>query len=398
MRERLTAVILLSVIGLTWTSASLASELSGRAAAEGTFFFSDALYSSQERNSASFAVEPEFYHEWENGSSLTFVPFARLASDDSRRTHFDVRELNYLLLGESWELRVGLGKVFWGTTEFVHLIDIVNQTDLVENIDEEDKLGQPMVHLSVPREWGILDAFVLPYFRERTYPGQKGRLRLPLVVDVDEASYESADKERHVDFALRYNHSISDWDFGIYHFAGTGREPTMLLGSDSGGQPVLTPFYELINQTGLDLQLIAGEWLFKAEALYRSGQGDPFFAAVGGLEHSFPAFLGTVMDVDVIGEWTFDERGERATTIFQNDAMLGFRLAVNDQAGSELLAGLLVDVERSTRIVQIEASRRIGMNLRAVLEARGFLSPAESDLLYGLRDDDFLRLELAYYF
>ena len=42
-------------------------------------------------------------------------------------------------------LLVGAAKVFWGTAESRHLVDIINQTDAVEDIDEEDKLGQPMV-------------------------------------------------------------------------------------------------------------------------------------------------------------------------------------------------------------------------------------------------------------
>jgi hypothetical protein len=51
-------------------------------------------------------------------------------------------------------------------------VDIINQTDLVENIDGEDKLGQPMVHFSYFGDWGVVDFFLLPYLRERTYPGK----------------------------------------------------------------------------------------------------------------------------------------------------------------------------------------------------------------------------------
>ena len=40
-----------------------------------------------------------------------------------------------------WSLSIGLGKVFWGVTEFNHLVDVINQTDLVEGIDGEAKLG-----------------------------------------------------------------------------------------------------------------------------------------------------------------------------------------------------------------------------------------------------------------
>jgi hypothetical protein len=375
-----------------------AYELSGYVTTEGRFFFNDALFPEQERDNVSFALQPEYYHEWKNGASFTFVPFARLDSADSRRSHFDIRELNYLRLGDTWELRLGIGKVFWGVTEFVHLVDIISQTDAVESIDGEDKFGQPMVHLSILRDWGVIDMFVLPYFRERTFPGQKGRLRLALNVDTKKARYESANKERHVDFAIRYSHTIGDWDIGIYHFNGTGREPTLLQDFNESGELVLIPFYAQINQTGIDLQQVAGEWLFKLEALYRKGQGKDFFACIGGFEYTFVGLAETAMDLGVIGEYAYDDRGDDATTPYENDVMFGLRLTVNDLASSELLVGVIQDINSSARIVSIEASRRIGSNWKANLETWTFLDLPEDDLFHSLRDDDFFQLELAYYF
>ena len=73
-----------------------------------------------------------------------------------------------------------------------HRVDYINQTDGVEDVDGEDKLGQPMLNLGLQRDWGDLNFFYLPYFRERTFPGTKGRLRAPLVVDTDRARYEAS--------------------------------------------------------------------------------------------------------------------------------------------------------------------------------------------------------------
>lgn len=398
MRTLPAIIALFPLLSIINTSIVVAHELSGYVAVEGRGFFNDSLYPGQKRDNASFSLQPEYYHEWKSGSSFTFVPFARVDSADSERTHFDIRELNYLYLRDSWELRVGVGKVFWGTTEFVHLVDIINQTDLVESIDGEEKLGQPMIHLSVPRDWGVVDLFILPYFREQTYTGKKGRLRSAVLVDTDQTKYENADKEWHTDFAARYSHTIGDWDFGIYHFSGTGRKPTLLSGFDSNGNPVFIPYYEQINQTGLDLQLVAGEWLWKLEALYRAGQGDSFFASVAGFEYTLVGIAETRMDLGIIGEWAYDDRGDGATTAFQNDAMFGLRLTVNDAASSELLAGVSYDMNSSAHGISVEASRRLGNNWKATIEARGFFDLPEDDIFYGLRDDAFLLLELAYYY
>ena len=289
-------------LSLPILSHAWAMELSGYVAAEGRYFFNEPLYPDQERNNVSLALQPELYHEWKGGSSFIFTPFFRLDSVDEERTHFDIRELNYLWLTDHWELRIGVGKVFWGVTEFFHLVDIINQTDLVEHIDHEEKLGQPMLQLTVPSDWGVLELFVLPYFRERTYPGKKGRLRSPLHVDVDEAEYQSSREERHIDYAVRYSHTVGGIDFGLYYFTGTGREPTLRLRFDSFGRPQLIPFYEQIGQTGLDAQVVTGNWLLKLESLFRTGQDDDFFASISGFEYSFVNIASSGIDIGLIGE------------------------------------------------------------------------------------------------
>ena len=67
---------------------------------------------------------------------------------------------------DSVEIYVGARQLFWGVTETVHLVDVINQNDLVEDIDGEDKLGQPMVSLLLDRDWGTLELFSLLGFRE----------------------------------------------------------------------------------------------------------------------------------------------------------------------------------------------------------------------------------------
>ena len=399
MKPLLAAIAVLLGFSLLINSSPLsAHELTGFVAAEYRSFFNDPLFSEQKQDNGSLALQPEYYHEWQNGSSFTFVPFARFDSQDSERTHFDIRELNFLWLADNWEMRIGLCKVFWGVTEFVHLVDIVNQTDLVENPDGEDKLGQPMMQLSIARDWGMVDVLVLPWFRERTFPGQKGRLRFAAVVDTDNAIYESSAKEQHVDLAARYSHFIGDLEFGIYHFAGTSREPTLLVRLGEAGNPVLIPYYQQINQTGLDLQLVAGRWLLKLESLYRIGQDEEFFAAAGGFEYSLVGIFGTKMDLGIIGEYAYDERDNEATTPFQDDVMFGLRLTVNDMASSEMLAGVIQDLNSSSQTISVEAGRRFGDQCKVTLESGLLFDPAEEDVLYGFRDDEFIRIELAYYF
>ncbi len=376
-----------------------AHEVAGYAAGEVRLFPNDALYSGQDDQSSSFVIQPEYYHEFESGSSFAFTPFFRLDSGDQERTHLDIRELTYLWLKEDFELRVGVRKVFWGVTEFIHLIDIVNQTDLVESVDTEDKLGQPMVNFSVSRDWGTFDIFWLPFFRERTFVGTGGRLRGASVVDEARTQYESAAEEWHSDWALRYSHTFGDIDMGLSQFMGTNRDPTLLDGTDSNGDDIKIPKYEQIKQTSLDVSYVVGEWLWKMESLYRTGQGnEDYFAWAGGFEYTSVGVFESSMDLGFVGEWLYDDREDDADTAFENDIAGGLRLTVNDATSSEALLGWVQDVDTSARLLFLEASRRFGNNWLLNIEMRLSLDQPASDFLFEQRKDDLFQTELFYYF
>jgi hypothetical protein len=398
-------MVWVAALGLAGQREAAGHELSGYVEGEFRFFPTNPNFPDQRDQSGSFAIQPEYYHELESGSSFTFVPFFRLDSADDERTHADIRELTFLWLQDDFELRLGVRKVFWGVTEVLHLVDIINQTDLVENFDGEQKLGQPMVNLSLVRDWGTLDFFVLPFFRERTFPGDKGRLRFNLVVDTDQTQYESSAEEWHTDWAVRYSHTLGDWDIGGYYFIGTSRDPSFAPGTDGAGRPVILPVYQQIQQVGLDVSYVFGNWLWKLEALYRKGQGDRrglaannYVAATGGFEYTFTGIFETQMDLGVVGEYLFDERKDFALTPFENDIAAALRLSVNDAASSELLFGWVQDIDTDSRFIFMEASRRLGDQWTLELELRTFLDQPPSAFLFALRDDDLVQLVLQYYF
>ncbi|MEN8219285.1 MAG: hypothetical protein ABFS56_23570 [Pseudomonadota bacterium] len=373
-----------------------AGEWSGYVAGELRYFPQSPLWVDQyEDVNFALSAQPEFHHEWDDGyQTFTFVPFVRFDQHDSERSHFDIRELTWLKAAENWELRVGIRKLFWGVTESQHLVDIINQSDLVEHPDGEEKLGQPMVNLALIRDWGTVDFFVLPGFRERTFPGREGRLfggGIP--IDTDQSRYESGAKEKHVDWAVRWEHMLGDWDVGLSHFSGTSREPRLLLGTD-----VLIPYYEQIDQTGLDLQFTQEDMLWKMEMISRKDQVGRFTALTGGFEYTFVGVFETDADLGVLTEYLFDDRHDNATTPFEDDLMLGMRLALNDAQSSELLAGAVFDLDSSARFYFVEASRRLGESWKLSLETYIYSDIPLNDLAYGFRNEDFVQLELAWYF
>lgn len=397
MRLHLFAAFL--VLLLPAAAAALELDVSGSVGLETRAFFQSPRFPAQADASVSVSFRPEVYALWgDDRQSLLFVPFFRLDQNDSRRTHGDLRELSYIYAADAFEFRAGVRKVFWGVAESNHLVDIINQTDFVENLDFEDKFGQPMVNLALIRDWGTIDLFVLPGFRERSFPGRKGRFQGPLRIDTSAAEYESAAEEKHVDYALRYFHYFGPIDFGLYHFWGTSREPRFEFEVTASGEPVLAPYYDLIHQTGLDVQATLGNWLLKLEALRREGQGDTFAAAVGGFEYTFVGVFGSAMDVGVLSELHFDSRGRNAPLPFNKDIFVGTRIAANDAADSQLLGGLVSDLNGNGHFLNIEASRRFGAFWKLEVELRLLLDVDPRDALYGFNRDDHIQLELLRYF
>ena len=396
----------LAALLATSTSAAISQEneleIGGSAAVELRLFPNNRSFDGQDRSSISpsFVLEPEFIYPMNDGAdTLTFTPFARFDVQDERRSHFDIRELNWVHLGDTWDMTAGIGKVFWGVAESRHLVDIINQTDAVEGVDGEDKLGQPLLNVNAITDWGTFGVFVLPGFRERTFADDEARLRGPKPIQADDATYDSNDRDRHVDLALRWSHSIGDVDIGLSQFHGTSREPVMRTITRADGVSAFRPHYDLIDQTGLDAQLTSGPWLWKLEAMGRAGQGKRFGAGVAGFEYTFYQIADSAADIGLLAEYLYDGRDQNApATLGNNDIFVGARLALNNEQDTSVLAGAIVDNENQETFVSFEAEHRLSDYWKGEVEARWSARVPNDGFFSGARNDDFLMVRLARFF
>lgn len=375
--------------------------------------FSHTGLDGQDRFQPSVSARFEYRRAWDDDRSrLVITPFARYDAVDDERTHADLRELYWSRVGDDWEFHLGARQIFWGVTEFKHLVDVINQTDLVEDVDGEDKLGQPMAQISLVRDWGIIDAFLLLGFRERTFPGPDGRLRGLPPVDTDHPEYVSGAENQRIDGAVRWSHYVGPVSFGLYHFSGTDRDPHFLPELQPDGL-ILRPLYDVIDQTGFDGQAIFGDWAFKLEAMTRTGSADQrrFEAYTVGFERTLVGVFGGGGDLGLVVEYMYDERDEAAyNTLFEHDVALGARWQANDLADTAALLGVILDTETDEYVITLEASRRLGAAWTASLEGRVFGGAPDSGLpliealLDGdiksvlLQDDDYVQLEITRYF
>ncbi len=391
--------------------------------------------SNDNRINNSLALELEVFDSWDDGDqSISFIPFYRYDEMDEERSHGDIRELIWNKVADEYELKVGVGKVFWGVTESAHLVDIVNQTDGVESLDGEEKLGQPMVQVLLEREWGNLDLFVLPYFRERTFAGKDARLSAGL--DYADAVYESSAEEKHVDVAVRWSHYWEDLEYAVSAFHGTSRDALLgfnygFLDSGAIGPVEIIPYYPLVSQVGVELQYLNEGWAWKFEGIARDGmpesyaiseatliqvfnqfciepcaavldfeEGDDnhYFATAAGFEYTQVGIFDSRMDLGWVAEHIYDSRQEDASVgAFEHDILLANRWVANDEADSELLVGVIYDYEYEDYSLSIEGNTRLFDGLSFEVEARVFGPSRDNTSQYSLRDEDLVKMTFSYY-
>jgi len=343
-------------------------------------YFDDPGEFGQEQHALSLRFQGEYVSQWNDDTdSMTFVPFVRLDEQDENRSHADIRELLWVHVGDNWELRSGVTRVFWGRTEFNNVVDVVNQTDLVDG--DEEKLGQPMVNLSlVGDEWGIFDFYWLIGFRERTFPGPDGRLRLPLTVDTDNAEYSSDTGPEDLDFAFRWQTTVTDeLEMALSIFSGVDREPAYTFNFDFS-DPMLIPYYSHIDQLGLELEYLHEGWAFKLEGIAVQSEIEDYQSSVTGVEYTFSGLFGSDIDMTWITEYLWDSRDESAPGFMERDLGMGARFAFNDETDTTFLAGMLWDPETDEKVASFEGERRIFSDFKIKVLARVMMERGEPEL------------------
>ncbi len=363
---------------------------------ETRLFPGSSAYNVDDKLFGSISAELEYYHDWtDRNVQLVIVPFVRLDANDSKRSHFDWRELFWQKRFSDWDFNIGFRKVFWGQTEGLHLVDIINQTDWIENIDGEDKLGQPMLQTTWLSNFGTFDFFWLPYFRERTFAGVDGRLRPSLPINTDKALYESDAREWHQDWAVRWYHTIGQYDIGLSFFSGTERQPLFQPLFKPGNQIELAPYYYQTKRLGLDLLYVSGGWIWKLEALSIDASfDDRKHAFTGGFEYTLVGVSGSQYDLGLLIEYMYDDRGSSFTP-FEHDLLVGGRLVFNNVSGTDILGGLIIDTKIGSVLAFVEMGTRLSDWWSLDIEFRGFFNQTSRELLYDLRDDDFFEFQLT---
>ena len=347
----------------------------------------------QSKNNYSFFTKGNFISYLdERDAKITISAIARYDEKDSERRYIDFQKLKYEQYFENYTFKIGNEIIFWGVNESFNIIDIINQSNLAEDISGTKKFGQPMISLNYNHSYGNFDLFIMPFFKERIFPGRNGRPRLALEVDKSTVAYESSSKKNKIDAAVRYSTVYDDYDIGIAHFYGNNRSPELNVNPLS---QKLDAYYPILSQTSLDIQSTKGAWLYKLETLTAKNGEERHFGIAGGTEYTIYGLRETTSDLGIIVEYTFDDRNDFA---FNNEGVLALRWTKNDIKSTSLLAGLVADMSGSSNRFFAEFEQRIRDDLKVFIDMSINGKIDADDFTYAFEEDSQLTLKIAKYF
>ena len=273
---------------------------------------------------------------------------------------YDIKEANVNFENSTWSFLLGSTEEFWGKTETLNPVDIINSNNYDEGLSKPNKLGEVMIKAN--REIGIgdLSIYYLPNFRPNKYPSKKSRLNLPIEVNDDEANYVNGADKNMQQFALRFSGYYEDLDFGISVFEGISRDPFFTFVSGK-----MVPSYSKISQYGIEVQQLLGEWIVKGEFINREGQQNisgslkDYSSGVVGLERSLYGLIDGNTDLTFFLEYAKDSRGVSAHQSNQNDVFLVNRITLNDIHDTSISFAISRDLNTDSGIFNSIISRRI---------------------------------------
>lgn len=221
----------------------------------------------------------------------------------SGQATFQLDEASATVYLGNYELSAGKQRRFWGSTDGINPVDILNPRDMTFP-PENEKLAVPMVHAGVYADDVRLEVAVVPLFTASRLPGEQWRTSaapvLPpgvqLVGVLPPQVHAPAAEIGNVQFGVRGTLQLDSFDVSGTYFRGFRHQPTHSARLEPAGapgqfrlQPVLN--YDRIHLLGVDFSGVVGDVVLRGEAAYQiSDDHDGTDPAVGN--HSLQAVFG----------------------------------------------------------------------------------------------------------
>lgn len=277
----------------------------------------------------------EFKNEFEDYLGVLKIE-ALKDRDDNDRNYIKVNELFIQKEAENYDLRVGRDIKFWGALELHNITDIYNKKNIkFDPYDKDKKLGT--------------DGITYKYFIE-----DEETLNT-MVTNVDDI----------INFYLQYSGSrdfIGSLDFS-------------LIVQNNKDENRLLTYNTLLND----------DTLYKLELSYLNSKTQDYYEGGLGIEHTLYGVIGA-KDLGLIWEYYKSDRKGINQLLYQDDLFLGVRLTFNDVDSSDIVTGVIKDLDDKQNSYSIEYNTRIDDMFKTKLKY--------------IKNDSFdlLSIQVGYYF
>ena len=331
-------------------------EQRGEVTFEGSWYPRSAAFDGQENSFFHVEVQPEL-SVFDDNTEWILQP--RIIGGTAGVGVVDFREAHVASRIGEIDVLVGNTILFWGKVESYNPADVVNSLNYSRGLMRSEKLGAPIVRVSLPIGSGQLDLLTIDFVKN-IYPSQSLREHVGTRIG-KQVSFSGGASKSDIGHAARLSAYYGDVDLGLSWFRGIGNA-TRLMSQSNG---TLQPDYSRINQVALDIQYMHGDTAFKGEFIRRKGQYDrlgavkKYHAGVLGMEHSFYDIANSGSDLVLLTEYAFDSRNSLSHSGFENDLTIGVSWLKNDINDTEMLALLTQDLEYKAQLLTIRIDRRI---------------------------------------
>ncbi len=335
---------------------------------EGRLFDDDQQAFTEDNNFSLFLRSALTYSR--SGFKSRFRAYGRAGLVDQERNIAVIEDAWLAYKFESWYLKVGAEVQNWTATEAFHPADIINSQNLDSNLENPEKLGEPIISAEHRVGTGKLSLFILPYQMETVYGPDSSRLSgLGENTEIGDALWfdgktleEAAVSAEQ--WGIRFTQTLGGADFALHYLEHYDRlQPLFLSASSNPNMP--RPVYFKSQNAGLTYAHVIDAAVLKLEYNYKDfvEQEEPVFnAALGGnlalsqadhsqlalgLEYNIFHDSGTETALYLEGQGIFgvDDEVAQTLSVFQKDVFIGVRHALNDVMGREIFAFVIVDAE-----------------------------------------------------
>lgn len=358
--------LLLAALAVFAAPAQAKTRVLGEIAAEARAFTGDGDERTEDFNLGAFARGQVKTQRGDWRAKLRFL--GRLAAVDPDRNRANVEEAWVSYRNAGWNVRAGVDIVNWSATEAFHPADVLNARNLDSNVENAEKIGEPMVSVERDLGRGGITLYYMPALIDPQIPDSSSRLSFldpglgggaPLWADKDGST--SRRSLRHQG-ALRLAQTFGSADLALTAVRHQDRsQPTVFY---DPATRLFHPVFHPVTHYGLTYQHALGAWVVKIESAWRDFDGGvrDHGEFAFGLENGWTHAGGAESTVILEGQTMFDANKDQraALSMFQRDLLLGWRLAFNDAYSTELFASFIFDLERREEyLANVSFGRRI---------------------------------------